>query len=69
MHCSFARIHETNLKKQGLLPLTFANRDDYGKIGEGDKISLVGLTSNFKPGQVCCDAGCGVVTILASLRK
>ena len=40
---SFARIHETNLKKQGILALTFANADDYSKIQESDKISLVGL--------------------------
>ena len=41
---SFARIHETNLKKQGLLPLTFADRDDYDLIGLEDRISVVGLT-------------------------
>jgi aconitate hydratase len=40
---SFARIHETNLKKQGLLPLTFADRDDYDLIGPEDHISVVGL--------------------------
>ena len=44
----FARIHETNLKKQGMLPLTFANPDDYDKIQEDDKLSLVGL-DNFAP--------------------
>lgn len=42
---SFARIHETNLKKQGLLPLTFANPADYDKIQPTDKISLVDLQS------------------------
>ncbi|HPI36834.1 MAG TPA: aconitate hydratase [Ignavibacteriaceae bacterium] len=41
---SFARIHETNLKKQGMLPLTFANPDDYEKIREDDKLSILGLT-------------------------
>ena len=40
---SFARIHETNLKKQGMLPLTFANPADYDKIREDDKVSIVGL--------------------------
>ena len=40
---SFARIHETNLKKQGMLPLTFANPSDYDKIKEDDKLSIVGL--------------------------
>ncbi|CAF3632713.1 unnamed protein product [Rotaria sordida] len=40
---SFARIHETNLKKQGLLALTFDNPDDYDKIKPDDKISLIGL--------------------------
>jgi aconitate hydratase len=41
---SFARIHETNLKKQGILTLTFENTADYDKIQEHDKISLVGLS-------------------------
>ena len=40
---SFARIHETNLKKQGILALTFANKEDYNKIQENDKLSVVGL--------------------------
>ena len=42
---SFARIHETNLKKQGMLALTFADKADYDKIQEADKIDIVGLTS------------------------
>lgn len=41
---SFARIHETNLKKQGMLPLRFANPSDYDKIKPSDRISLVGLS-------------------------
>lgn len=41
---SFARIHETNLKKQGMLALTFVNKDDYDKVQECDKISVIGLT-------------------------
>jgi aconitate hydratase len=45
---SFARIHETNLKKQGMLGLTFANKDDYNKIQEDDTIDILGLTS-FAP--------------------
>lgn len=45
---SFARIHETNLKKQGMLGLTFANKDDYDKVQENDKIDIVGLTT-FAP--------------------
>ena len=40
---SFARIHETNLKKQGMLPLTFADRSDYDRIGEDDRIAVRGL--------------------------
>jgi aconitate hydratase len=47
---SFARIHETNLKKQGMLALTFANKTDYDKILEDDIIDIVGLT-HFTPGQ------------------
>jgi aconitate hydratase len=46
---SFARIHETNLKKQGMLGLTFANKEDYDKIQEDDTIDVLGLTS-FAPG-------------------
>jgi aconitate hydratase len=45
---SFARIHETNLKKQGMLALTFANKEDYNKILEDDRIDIVGLTT-FAP--------------------
>jgi aconitate hydratase len=40
---SFARIHETNLKKQGLVPLTFTAPDTYDQIGEDDRISVLGL--------------------------
>merc|ERR1712000_40891 len=40
---SFARIHETNLKKQGMLPLTFSDPADYDKITAEDKISLLNL--------------------------
>ncbi|PYM57201.1 MAG: aconitate hydratase, partial [Candidatus Rokuibacteriota bacterium] len=42
---SFARIHETNLKKQGILPLTFADPTDYDLFGEADRVSVVGLQS------------------------
>ena len=45
---SFARIHETNLKKQGMLALTFANKDDYNKILEDDTFDVNGLTT-FSP--------------------
>ncbi len=45
---SFARIHETNLKKQGMLALTFADKADYDKIQEDDSIDVIGLTS-FAP--------------------
>jgi len=47
---SFARIHETNLKKQGMLALTFENKNDYDKIREDDYISIVGIR-NFKQGE------------------
>ena len=47
---SFARIHETNLKKQGMLALTFANKEDYDKIQEDDSIDIIGLGS-FAPGK------------------
>jgi aconitate hydratase len=47
---SFARIHETNLKKQGMLPLTFANAADYEKFREDDRVCVHGLTS-LAPGK------------------
>ncbi|XP_023364962.1 aconitate hydratase, mitochondrial [Otolemur garnettii] len=47
---SFARIHETNLKKQGLLPLTFADPADYNKIHPVDKLTIQGL-KDFAPGK------------------
>ena len=46
---SFARIHETNLKKQGMLGLTFADKDDYNKIQEDDTFDILGLKT-FAPG-------------------
>ncbi len=47
---SFARIHETNLKKQGMLALTFADKADYNKVLEGDRIDINGL-DDFQPGK------------------
>ena len=47
---SFARIHESNLKKQGILPLTFVNSADYDKVQETDNISILGL-KNLAPGK------------------
>jgi aconitate hydratase len=46
---SFARIHESNLKKQGILPLTFRDGSDYEKVREDDRVSLLGL-SGLRPG-------------------
>jgi aconitate hydratase len=48
---SFARIHETNLKKQGVLPLTFVNKNDYDKMREGDKVDIKGL-HDLAPGSI-----------------
>ena len=47
---SFARIHETNLKKQGMLAITFKDKADYNRIQEHDLISVIGL-QNFAPGR------------------
>lgn len=47
---SFARIHETNLKKQGMLPLTFTDPADYERIDRDDRVDLVGL-DELAPGQ------------------
>jgi aconitate hydratase len=49
---SFARIHETNLKKQGMLPLTFDDLADYDRIADGDRISLIGVEEGeLQPGK------------------
>ena len=47
---SFARIHETNLKKQGVLALTFDNKTDYDKIREDDQFDITGIT-DFQSGK------------------
>ena len=47
---SFARIHETNLKKQGMLALTFVDPSDYDKIRPSDKVDITGL-EHFQPGK------------------
>ena len=47
---SFARIHETNLKKQGLLPLNFKNPADYDKINPDDRVDILGL-AHLAPGK------------------
>jgi len=52
---SFARIHETNLKKQGMLPLTFADPADYDKIQPSDKITLTGVVDLAPFSQVTCN--------------
>lgn len=59
---SFARIHETNLKKQGIVPLTFGNSEDYDSIGAGDVVSTVGLWEMLKAG------GKGVVRLKVENR-
>jgi aconitate hydratase len=48
---SFARIHETNLKKQGMLALTFADKNDYENIQENDTFDFTNL-DHFSPGQL-----------------
>jgi aconitate hydratase len=54
---SFARIHESNLKKQGVLPLTFVDPADYDKVQQGDRVSILGLAALApgKPVQVVLD--------------
>lgn len=47
---SFARIHEANLKKQGVLPLTFANPDDYERFLVDDEVDIIGL-ADLAPGR------------------
>ncbi|KAK4152801.1 aconitase family-domain-containing protein [Chaetomidium leptoderma] len=49
---SFARIHETNLKKQGVVPLTFADQADYDRVGAGDEVATVGLYDMLRNGGV-----------------
>lgn len=60
---SFARIHETNLKKQGVVPLTFANRDDYDRIEACDSVDTVGLYDVLKAG------GQGDIQLRVTKRK
>lgn len=64
---SFARIHKDNLINAGILPLTFANADDYNKISEGDEISISGMFESVKSGKYvlnnknsgeCIELGC-----------
>lgn len=47
---SFARIHETNLKKQGMLPLTFADPEAYGRVREDDRVDILGV-EGIEPGR------------------
>ena len=47
---SFARIHETNLKKQGVVPLTFADEADYDRLGACDEVQTVGLLDMLRNG-------------------
>jgi len=51
---SFARIHETNLKKQGILPLTFVDASTYDDIGEDDRVSVLGLSTLLPGDDVRC---------------
>jgi len=71
---SFARIHETNLKKQGILPLTFADAADYELVQEGDTVDLTGVTG-IAPGSVITahfkhtDGTTSEITLKHSLNK
>lgn len=47
---SFARIHQTNLKKQGVIPLTFANKEDYDRISANDSVETIGLWDVLQSG-------------------
>jgi homoaconitase len=60
---SFARIHETNLKKQGVVPLTFADRADYDRIDACDQVDAVGLYDLLK------SSGAGEVTLKVTKHK
>ena len=60
---SFARIHETNLKKQGVVPLTFEDEADYDRIGAGDEVNTVGLGDMLRGG------GRGEVRLLVRKEK
>ena len=51
---SFARIHETNLKKQGVLPLVFTDPASYDRIADGDRISITGLAELAPDQPVAC---------------
>jgi len=71
---SFARIHQTNLKKQGVLPLTFVDASDYDKVQEGDRVSLSGLDTLAPGSKVSCTiahkgGGEDVVTLAHTLTE
>jgi len=59
---SFARIHETNLKKQGMLPLTFADPADYDKIDPADKVDLLGLPVSLRL-RFCAGPSCRAMPV------
>jgi homoaconitase len=59
---SFARIHETNLKKQGVVPLTFVNEEDYDKLHECDEVATEGLYEVLKSG------GKGAVSLMVKQK-
>ena len=49
---SFARIHIANLINAGIMPLTFKNADDYDKVNQGDKLTLLGVYEGMKKGEI-----------------
>ncbi|MEO6915122.1 MAG: aconitate hydratase [Chitinophagaceae bacterium] len=71
---SFARIHETNLKKQGMLALTFADKNDYDKIQEDDRMDIIGL-DGFAPGHAIavvlhhCDGKSEIISTLHTYNQ
>ena len=71
---SFARIHESNLKKQGLLPLTFEDSEDYERVLEDDRISLIGLANMARGKPIQClvkhaDGGEDIINLRHTLNE
>ncbi|QIW97062.1 hypothetical protein AMS68_002580 [Peltaster fructicola] len=66
---SFARIHETNLKKQGVVPLTFVNESDYDKIGGCDQVTTEGLAAALRTGADGGDISSSAISLIVTRKS
>ena len=66
---SFARIHAANLINAGILPLTFANPDDYDALTQGETLTLTGIDAGLDSGTMTLHAGNRVIPVCGSFTK